>query len=131
MLPRRPALLEWNFHFRIAARSGSIDSSHDPFNVAAQSWPLLIADHYKRDFPAFQVLLVTHILVSRQQKVETCGLSSRYQLAVSKPVPSTFNGFNNDVALEGITKRGRGTVIEEYEHRLRGRAVGQEARRDS
>jgi hypothetical protein len=82
---------------------------------------LLIPDDHKGDFPAFQVLLVTYVLVSRDQNLETCVLSSRYQFAVSKPVPSAFNCFNNDVALEGISKRGRCAVIEEYEHRPLGR----------
>jgi hypothetical protein len=90
---------------------------------------LLIADHHKRDVPAFQVLLVTHVFVGRQQKLETCRLGSRYQFAVSKPVPSALDSFDHDMALEGIAKGRRCAVIEEYEHRPLGRrAATQEAR---
>jgi hypothetical protein len=89
---------------------------------------LLIADNYERYFPVVQILLVAYVFVSRQQKVETFGLSNRYQFAVNQSVPSAFHGFNNDVSLEGISKQGRGAVIEEYAHRPLGRAAGQEAR---
>ena len=54
--------------------------------------------------------------------------SRRDQFAVNKPVPSAFYSFNNDVALKSMSKRGGGTVIEEYEHRPLGQAAGQEAR---
>ena len=123
-------LLERNFHFGITARRGCIHGGYDPFNVVAQSGPLLIADHHKRDFATGQVLLVTHVFVGRQQKLETFRLSCRYELAVSKSVPSAFYRFNNDVALEGVSKRSGGAVIEEYGHRPLGRA-GREARPDS
>src|SRR5208337_383272 len=53
------------------------------------------------------------VFVSRQQKVETCGLSRRYQLAVSKPVPSSFDAFNHHMALERIPERGGSIVIKE------------------
>ncbi len=51
---------------------------------------LLIADHHKRDLSVFQVLLVSHVLVSRQQNLKACCLSNRYQLSINKPVPSAF-----------------------------------------
>jgi hypothetical protein len=117
-----------DFHFGKAAWRGCIDGGHDSFDVAAQGGPLLVANNQKRHLPGFQVLLVTQVFVSRQQKLETCGLSSLYQFAVSKPVLSAFNGFNNDMALEGMPKGGRDTVIEEYEHPPRGRGPGQKAR---
>jgi hypothetical protein len=94
----------------------------------AQNWPLLIADNYKRDFPACQVLLVPHVLVSRQQKLEACRLGCRYQFAVRQSVPSAFYGFNYDVAGEGVSKRSGSAVIEENEHREFGRAAGREER---
>jgi hypothetical protein len=40
-------------------------------------------------------LLVAHVFVSRQHEIEPCRLSGRYQFAVSKPVPSTFDGILN------------------------------------
>src|SRR5271157_1860756 len=103
---RGGSLLEWYIHFGITARRGCIDSGHDPFDVAAQGGPLLIADNHKRDLPAFQVLLETYVLVSRQQKLKTRRLSSRYQFAVKKLVPSAFNGFNHHMALERVPERG-------------------------
>jgi len=95
---RGGGLLERYIHFGITAGSRCIHSGHNPFHVAAQSGPLLIADNHEREFPTFQVLLVTHVFVSRQQKLEAGGLSSLYQFAVSKPVPSLFDGFNHHMA---------------------------------
>jgi hypothetical protein len=120
---RDGGLLEWYVHFGITAGSRCIHSGYNPFNVAAQSGPLLIGDNHERDFPAFQVLLVTDVFVSRQQKLETCRLSSRYQFAVKKPVPSSFDGFNHHMALERIPERGWSAVIEEYEHQPLGRGA--------
>ncbi len=98
---------ERDIHLGVTPRSGRIHSGRNPFNVSAQGGPLLIAENHERDFPAFQILLVTYVFVSRQQKIETLRLSSRYQFAVHQPVPSAFDCFNHDVALEGISKRGR------------------------
>ena len=120
---RDGGLLERYVHFGITAGSRCIHSGYNPFNVAAQSGPLLIADNHERDFPGFQVLLVTDVFVSRQQKLETCRLSSRYQFAVKKPVLSSFDGFNHHMALERMPERGWSTVIKEYEHRPLGRGA--------
>jgi hypothetical protein len=87
-------------HFDIATRRSRIHRSNDSVNVIAQRRPLLIADHHKRDSAAFQVLLVPHVLVRRQQDLEPSCLSNRYQFGVNKPVPSAFNSFDNDVALQ-------------------------------
>jgi len=125
------ALLERDVNLGIAARRGRIRSEDNHFNVATQSGPLLIADNHKRDFPAFQVLLVTHVFVSCQQNLETCILRSRYQFAIGKAVPSAFSCFNNDVVSEGISKRGGRSVIEEYQHRPLGRVAELEARQGS
>jgi hypothetical protein len=48
---------------------------------------LLIAEHDEGKLPARQVLLVTHVFVGGKQKLETGGLSLRYQFAVYQPVP--------------------------------------------
>jgi hypothetical protein len=99
--------------------------------VAAQDGPLLVSDDHKRDFPAFQVLLVTHIFVRGQQKLEAGSLGSRYQFAIGEPIPSAFKAFNNDVTCERIPQRGGCAVIEEYEHRPLDRvATGAERRQD-
>ncbi len=124
-------LLERDVNLGIAARRGRIHCEDNHFNVATQSGPLLIADNHKRDFPAFQVLLVTHVFVSRQQNLETRTLRSCYQLAIGKSVPSAFSCFNNNVVFESISKRGGRAVIEEYQHRPLGRAAEQEARQGS
>jgi hypothetical protein len=92
--------------------------------VAAQSGPLLIPDNHERNFPVYQVLLVADVLVSRQQNLETGALGSCYQFAIGKSAPPAFDRFNNDVILEGMSKRSRRAVIEEYEHRPLGRAAG-------
>jgi len=113
--------LEGYIHFGITAGCGCIHSGYDPFNVAAQSRPLLIADNHERDFPALQVLLVTQVLVSGQQKLETCRLRSGDQFAVKKPVPPSFHGFNYPMAMERLPERGGSTVIKEYEHQPLGR----------
>jgi hypothetical protein len=39
---------------------------------------LLISENKEGDFSARQVLLVSNVLVGRQQKVEACGLSGLY-----------------------------------------------------
>lgn len=124
-------LPERNFHFEIATRRGCIHRSHDPFNVAAQNGPLLIADYHKRDFPALQVLLVADVLVRREQNFETFRLGCRDQLAVNEAIPSAFYSFNNSVAFEGISKRSGSAVIEEYSHRPLRWAAGQGARQGS
>lgn len=67
-------LVERDFHLGIAARLGGVHGGHNPFDVATQSGPLLIADDHERDFPALEVLLVTRVFVGCQQKLETCGL---------------------------------------------------------
>jgi len=123
--------LEGDVNLGITARRGRIHSADNHFNVATQSRPLLIADNHKRDFPVFQVLLVTHVLVSRQPNLETCILRSCYQLAIGKSVPSAFSCFNPNVVLESISKRGRRAVIEEYQHRPLGRVAEREARQGS
>ena len=92
----------------LAALTASIDA----LNVRFKLWPLLLSQNDARDFSSCEILLVTYVLVGRQQKVKTCGFGSRYECAVSSPLPSAFNRFNNDVALESISKRGRGAVIE-------------------
>jgi len=114
-------VLERYVHFGITAGSRCIDGGHNPFNVPAQSRPLLIADNHERDFPALQVLLVTQVLVSGQQKLETCRLRSGDQFAVKKPVPPSFHGFNYPMAMERLPERGGSTVIKEYEHQPLGR----------
>jgi hypothetical protein len=117
-------LRERNLHFDVAARRCRAHGGDDPFNILAQNRPLLVSENDKSDFPARQVLLVPDILVGRQQKLKARGFSGRYQFSVSKPVPSAFDGFHNDMTFEGIAKRGRGSVIEEYEHPLPGRGGG-------
>ena len=57
--------------------------------------------------------------------LETFRLGSRYEFAVSKPIPSALDCFNNDVSLEGVSKRGGRAVIEEYEHRPLEKAAGE------
>jgi hypothetical protein len=81
---------EWDVHFGQATGSGGIHRGHNPVNVSPQGRPLLIADHHERDLSARQVLLVAHVFVRRQQKLEPRRLSSRYQFAVDKPVPSAM-----------------------------------------
>ena len=110
---RDGSLFEWDVHLGVTAGCRCIHSGYNPFNIAAQCGPLLIADNHERDFPGFQLLLVTDVFVSRQQKLETCRLSSRDQFTVKKPVPSSFGGFNHHVALERIPERGWSTVIKE------------------
>ena len=116
-LRTRDASLERYVDLRKTTRRGSIYGGHNAFDVTAQSRPLLIAYHHKRDFPALQVLLVSQVFISGQQNLKTCGLGCRYQCAVRSPFPSAFNGFDNDMALKGVPERGRSAVIEEYEHR--------------
>ena len=71
--------------------------------MAVESGPLLIADDYKRDSPACQVAGNASFCQS-SATARSFGLGRRYQFDVSKPVPSAFNGFNNDVALEGASR---------------------------
>jgi hypothetical protein len=98
------ALLRRDVHLGIAARRGRVHSGDNEFSVPAQSGPLLLADHDKCNSPpAFQVLLVTHVLVGREQNLEISILRSCYQLAISKSVPSAFNCLNNNVALQGFS----------------------------
>jgi hypothetical protein len=73
---------------------------------------LLIADHYERNLPALQVLLVPDIFVSRQEKIEAFRFSSCYQFAINETVPSALDYFENDVALEGHVEAGQ-----EYRYR--------------
>jgi hypothetical protein len=48
-------------------------------------------------------LLVPHILVSGQQKLEAFSLSGGDQFTVRKPIPSTLNGFHDGVSLKCIS----------------------------
>jgi hypothetical protein len=120
--PQR-SLLERDLYLCKASGCCHVHRSDHPLNVTAQDRPLLIADHDEGDFSPSQVLLVTHVFVGCQQDVETCGLSLRYQFAVYQPIPSAFDGFNHNMTLEGITERGWGAVIKEYEHRPRALAA--------
>src|SRR5258708_21881129 len=81
----------------VAARSGCIHGRHNPFNIVAQSGPLLVADNHERDISAFEILLVAHVLVSRQQNFEPCRFSSRNQFAINQSIPSALKDFNNDM----------------------------------
>ena len=85
---------------------------------------MLIAENHKRDFPARQALLVTHVLVGCQQDVEAFRLGGRDWFAINQPVPSAINCFNHGVTAKSRPKWRRRAVIEEYEHRPRGRAAG-------
>ena len=98
-------LLERNFYFCLAAGCRRVDGYDNSFKVAAQSGPLLIADHRKRKFSARQILLIAHVFVGRQQKLEARRLHCRYQFAVNEPIPAAFNDLHNDVALESVAKR--------------------------
>jgi hypothetical protein len=100
-------LLERNFYLGKAAGCRHVDGRNNSINVAAQNWPLLIADYNKRNLSARQILLVTHVFVGRQQKLEARRLRCRYQFAVEEPVPAAFNGFNNDVAFESCSEAER------------------------
>jgi hypothetical protein len=47
---------------------------------------------------------------------------------LKRPVPSSFEGFNYHMALQGISERGGSTVNKEYEHRPLGRGAAPAAR---
>jgi len=123
-----PALVEGYVHLGVTARSCCIHSGHNLFDMAAQSGPLLIADNHERDFPAFQVLLVTDVFIGGHQNIETFRLGNRYQFAVQKPVPSSFDGLNHNMSLECRPERRWGTVVKEYEHRVLKRGTASAAR---
>lgn len=97
--------LERYFNFGEATRCRDIHGGHNPFDVAAQNRPLLIAEHHKRDCTSRQILLIARVFVSRQQNIEARGLRRRDRFAIRRPFPSPFNRFDNDVALEGVPKR--------------------------
>jgi len=76
--------LERYFNFGETTRCRGIHGGHDPFDVAAQNRPLLIAEHHKRDFPPRQVLLIAQVLsvVSRTSKpaVSAAAISSPFDV---------------------------------------------------
>ncbi len=77
--------LERYFNFGETTRRRGIHGGHDPFDVAAQNRPLLIAEHHERDCPPRQVLLRAQVLVGRQQNIETRGLRRRDQFTIRRP----------------------------------------------
>jgi len=109
--------LERYFNFGKATGCRGIHGGQNPFCVAAQNRPLLIAEHHKRDCPSCQILLIAQVFVGRQQNIEARGLRRRDQFAIRRPFPSTFKGFDNDVAGEGVPKRSRCAVVKQDEHR--------------
>lgn len=52
------------------------------------------------DLPAAQVLLVSNILISRQQNVEPCVLRQSEQISIGDPLPSQFPGLSNLMAAQ-------------------------------
>lgn len=73
--------LERDFYFSITSGCGCVHGGHDSLHVAAQSGPLLIAQDHKRDLPALQILLVTHVfVVSRISKPSASAAAIRSPL---------------------------------------------------
>ena len=99
--------LERYFNLREAALCRGIHGVHDPFDVAAQNGPSLVAEHHERDCPARKVLLVAEVPVRRQQNIEARCLSRRDKRTVRHSFPTAFNGFDDDGVLEGMPKRSR------------------------
>ena len=58
-------LEEWNFHLGIAAGCCGVHGGDNAVNVAMNGGALRIAEDNDRDTAAFEVLLVTDILVRR------------------------------------------------------------------
>ena len=63
-----------NIDFGKAAWRGGVDGIDNKPNVRPYVRPLLLAEHYNRNSPISEVLLVTHVLVGGQKEVEPAPL---------------------------------------------------------
>lgn len=78
----------WNAHFRIAAGARGVQGRDNQVDVVAQNGPLRMAKNNNRDLAAFQVLLVAHVRVRRDEYLESSSLGGCQQLPICKYCPT-------------------------------------------
>jgi hypothetical protein len=128
--PLKGALRERNVNLGVAARRGRIYSEFNHFSVTTQSSDCWLPITTNAIFGLLG-FAGNACFCQSSAKPRNLLLCSCYELAIGKSVPFAFSCFNNDVVFEGISKRGRRAVIEEYQHRPLGRVAEQEARQGS
>jgi hypothetical protein len=74
--------------FEITPRFDSLDCLHNTLNMRTKAWPLLQPQNNYGNLAARKILLITHILVGRQQHVEASRFRDRQQFAILKGRPT-------------------------------------------
>ena len=109
-------LPERDVHFGVAARSGRVHRSNDPFNVLAQDRPLRISENDDGNFPAHQILLIPDVFVGGHKQSEAGRLGGIEQSAVCEPLPSTLNRFDDHMTFQCVSQRGWRAVVKQDKH---------------
>jgi hypothetical protein len=86
------------------------------FEVQFHNRPLRSTQHYKSYATAFQVLLMTNVLVSRNEHIEAGILSSGQQVPVAEPIPSTLYLLRDGMASKKTSDACWSHMVKENEH---------------
>jgi hypothetical protein len=84
--------------------------------MKAESRPLLLTENYYRYPACGKILLIAHILVSREQEIEAGLFRCDQQIAIAKHIPALLSRCADCVALKVWTDRDWRCLIEENEH---------------
>ena len=82
----------WNFDFRKAAGSRSVNRRPDTFKMKFDVRPLLVAQHNNRNPTPGKVLLITDVLIRRQKQFVTRFFGPLQQFTIPELMPANLAG---------------------------------------
>jgi hypothetical protein len=105
-----------HFHLNVTARCCCIHRCHDVFSDKLDHRPLRMFEHYEGDFSRLQILLVTDVLVGRNDEFKTGLFGGFDQCAVFLVLPSHGACLPDTMTLEESRDAARCSVVEKYFH---------------
>jgi len=101
-----------NFNPALTAWYRSIHCIHHERNAIPKLWPLLLTEHDDRNLPARQILLISDVLVGRQEHVKTSRFCGTQQFPILKWLPTFLRGCANFMRLKVKADGNRHRLIE-------------------
>ena len=108
--------LSGNWDFRITPGHGGIHGLGHAFNNTLDTRPTGGGQHHNGNFAARKILLITEILVGRNQHGKTGRLGLLQQITVSQCAPAKLEGRNNLMVGEVLANRDRSALVEKDAH---------------
>ncbi len=121
---RRYRKLSRDRNFNITAWRGGIDGLCHACNRTLNARPTGGGQHNNCDFAAHGVLLISEILVSRDQNGKAVLFGHLQQFTIFQIVPAKFKGRGDLMGCEVFAKRDRSTLVEKNAHLSRFERAG-------